>query len=244
MSKALIGTKHPILFQVCDWGVDFPALWAPAYGNSWRISNDVYGEWRSIWRIANQAVPNVAFAGPGNWPDLDMLEVGNNYFTTPEEQTHFTLWAIVKSPLTIGAALKDSFTSIPESSLQILSDEKVISYNQDSLGISANLTRRWTDEQYDVWSGPLSNGRVVAAVVNWANTSRELTLNLPDIGVQYAETVKNIWGGTTHSRVQTSYTGKVEAHGTLLLELENVVVGGTYPANIFATKSRYVCPLI
>ncbi|KAJ5600931.1 hypothetical protein N7450_001998 [Penicillium hetheringtonii] len=213
MTKALATQKRAVLFQICEWGIDFPALWAPDLGNTWRIGNDIIPAWRAIWRTLNQAVPHSSFAAPGQWPDLDMLEVGNDVLTIPEEQTHFSLWAILKSPLVIGAALNDESTSINKDSLAILSNQDVIGFNQDSLGKSADLKRRWTEEQYEVWSGPLSNGRTVAAVINWADNARELTLNLPDIGLQYAGQVKDIWAERVSKDVKTSYTSTVDPHG-------------------------------
>lgn len=166
-----------------------------------------------------------------------MLEVGNNVYTTAEEQTHFSLWAILKSPLVIGAALKDASTSINAVSLAILKQEDVISYNQDGLGVSANLSRRYTEGQYDVWSGPLSGKRTVAALVNWADEKRNLTIDLPDIGIQYAGTVKDIWRNVTVKNIKTSYTAEVEAHGTMLLELQNTTPAGQYSTSIFGSSS-------
>ncbi|KAF7171095.1 hypothetical protein CNMCM5623_003551 [Aspergillus felis] len=237
MSSALSRVGRPILFQICEWGIDFPALWAPALGNSWRIGNDIIPAWRTIFRTLNQAVPNTDFAGPGHWPDLDMLFVGNGVFSVPEEQTHFSLWAILKSPLTIGAALKDDVTSINQASLEVLKQKDVIGFNQDSLGVSASLKRRWSDEGYEVWSGPLSGNRTVVAVINWRNESRDLTLDLSDVGLQYAQVVRNIWGNTVASDVRTSYTATVAGHGTMLLELQGTVQSGLYPANVFANST-------
>ena len=240
MTKALAAEKRAVLFQICEWGIDFPALWAPALGNTWRIGNDIIPAWRAIWRTLNQAVPHTSFAAPGQWPDLDMLEVGNDVLTIPEEQTHFSLWAILKSPLVIGAALKDEWTSINKDSLTILANQDVIGFNQDSLGKSADLKRRWTEEQYEVWSGPLSNGRIVAAVINWADNARELTLNLPDIGLQYAGQVKDIWADKVVKDVKTSITSTVESHGVMLLELQDTVAAGLYRSQEFASVKGYV----
>jgi alpha-galactosidase len=159
-----------------------------------------------------------------------MLEVGNNVFTVPEEQTHFSLWAIIKSPLVIGAALKDSVTSIKKASLDVLLNKDVIGYNQDSLGVAASFRRRWTAEGYEVWAGPLSGERMVVAIINLQNAARDLTLNLPDVGVQKAGSLKDIWNGKTASNVTTSYTGHVEAHGTILLELGSITEAGNYTA--------------
>ncbi|CAI7575810.1 unnamed protein product [Penicillium pancosmium] len=235
MTKALAAQNRAVLFQICEWGIDFPALWAPALGHTWRIGNDIIPAWRAIWRTLNQAVPQASFAGPGQWPDLDMLEVGNDILTIPEEQTHFSLWAILKSPLVIGGALKDDLTSINKHSLAILSNKDVIGFNQDSLGKSAELKRRWSEEKYEVWSGPLSKGRTVAALINWADETRELTLNLPDIGVQFAGRVKDIWAGKSVQNVKTSYTSTVQPHGVMLLELDDTIAAGSYNSNGFAS---------
>lgn len=239
MTNALATLSKPILFQICDWGVDFPSTWAPAMGNTWRITNDIIPSYPTVSRILNQAVPQTSFAGPGHWLDLDMLEVGNNVFTTAEEQTHFSLWAILKSPLVIGAALKDSLTSISSASLAILSNKDVISYNQDSLGVAASFRRRWTTDGYEVWAGPLSGGRTVIAVINLQNTAKTLTLNFPDVGLQKASTVKNIWASTSTTNVLTSLSADVAAHGTMLLELGGTTAAGTYVASD-ATVSGYV----
>lgn len=238
MTKALSEQNKAVLFQICEWGVDFPALWAPSLGHTWRIGNDIIPAWRAIYRTLNQAVPQTSFAGPGQWPDLDMLEVGNNVFTTPEEQTHFSMWAILKSPLVIGGALKDEWTSISDASLSILSNEDVIGFHQDSLGRSAAIRRRWSEEEYEVWSGPLSGDRKVAALINWADESRKLTLNLPDIGIQYAGKVKDVWGGREVKSVKTSYTSTVAAHGVMLLELEDTTQAGVYSAKVFARSKE------
>lgn len=240
MTKALAAQNRSVLFQICEWGVDFPALWAPALGHTWRIGNDIIPAWRAIYRTLNQAVPQTSFAGPGQWPDLDMLEVGNNILTTVEEQTHFSLWAILKSPLVIGGALKDEVTSINAESLAILSNKDVVSFNQDSLGVSATLKRRWSEEQYEVWSGPLSGGRTVAALINWADESRELTLNLADVGIQAAGTLKDIWAGKTVGNVKSSYTATVAGHGVMLVELSDTTAAGTYPTAKFATTKGLV----
>lgn len=156
-----------------------------------------------------------------------MLEVGNGIFTVAEEQTHFSLWAIIKSPLVIGAALKDTLTTINPKSLSVLKNKDVISYNQDSLGIAASFRRRWTQD-YEIWVGLLSGGRTVVAVINLKNVARKLTLDLPDVGFQNAGSVKDIWNGISATNVKTSYTGAVEAYGTLLLELGSTTPAGKY----------------
>jgi len=55
-----------------------------------------------MMRILEYAAPLVQKAGSGQWNDLDMLEVGNGGMTTDEYITHFSMWALVKSPLILG----------------------------------------------------------------------------------------------------------------------------------------------
>ena len=240
MTNAVLATGRPMIIQICEWGVDFPSAWAPALGNTWRITNDIIPAYRSIPRILNQAVSQTSFAGPEHWLDLDMLEVGNHVFTTAEEQTHFSLWAIIKSPLVIGTALKDTYASISAASLAILKNADVIGYNQDSLGIAASFRRRWTEEGYEVWAGPLSGGRTVVAVINLDDVDRTLTLDLPDVGLQTAASVNDVWNGLAASNVITSYTGAVAAHGTLLLELGDTTAAGQYSISDAVTSRQVV----
>jgi alpha-galactosidase len=77
----------------------------------------------------------------------------------------------------------------------------------------------------------------VAALINWADESRELTLNLPDIGVQFAGQIKNIWAGKSVRNVKTSYTSTVQPHGVMLLELEDTISAGSYSGKVFAKTS-------
>ena len=238
MTQAIESTGRDMLFAICEWGVDFPSAWAPALGNTWRLTNDIIPSWRTIYRQVNQFVPSASFAGPGQWPDMDLLEVGNDVFTVPEEQTHFGLWSILKSPLIISAPLKDTLASINPDSLEILSNTRVIGYNQDSLGVAANLTKRDSVAGVDVWSGPLSNNRTVAAVVNWNDEPIDATLNLPDVGLQSAGTLVDVWNNVTVADIKTSYSANVPAHGTLLVELGNTMPAGNYPSAMFAATTR------
>jgi alpha-galactosidase len=245
MSGAVMSTGRKILFQVSDWGVDFPSAWAPELANSWRVANDIYpsviafGSYSTIARILNQVVPQTDFAGPGQWLDLDMLEIGNNVFTNYEEQTHFSLWCIIKSPLIIGAALRDNHTTISRASLAILKHPSVISYNQDSLGVAASFRRRWTEAGYEIWAGPLSGERTVAAIINLFDKPQKLTLDLPDIGLQSAGIVKDIWNNVSSNNVLTSYSAMVGPHGTLLLELQGTTAAGLYNST-FASTTGYI----
>jgi alpha-galactosidase len=74
MAEAINQTGRDIMYQICQWGVGTDlGIWAAGLGNSWRISNDIQNNWRSIWRITNQVVPFAEYTSPGHYPDMDML---------------------------------------------------------------------------------------------------------------------------------------------------------------------------
>lgn len=48
MRDALNRTGRPLVFSLCEWGVQAPWLWGPAVGNSWRTTVDIKNSWDSV----------------------------------------------------------------------------------------------------------------------------------------------------------------------------------------------------
>lgn len=194
---------------------------APQIGDSWRISNDIYNAWRSIWRITNQVVPYFKHTGVGAYADMDMLLVGLGALSLEEERFHFGMWAINKSPLIIGAPTDTSIT--PIESLEILNNTEVIALNQDALGKQAQLTRRYTTEQYDVWSGELSESRIVLGLANWYNGSQSVAVSLPaDLGIHSA-TARDVWAAQDLGTINSTYETTLNGHELRLIVLSSIV---------------------
>jgi alpha-galactosidase len=141
-----------------------------------------------------------------------------------EERFHFSLWAINKSPLTIGAPMT-SATS--KDSLAILSNKEIIALNQDPLGQQANLVRRYTEESYDIWAGNLSSNGMVVAVTNWANSAASVKIDLLNsVGIANATQVRDVWnakdlGPVTDSN-STSIALQLQGHEARILVLSGV----------------------
>jgi len=77
MAAVLDSVDRDIAYFICQWGIGTKlGEWAPPIGNIYRISNDIYDSWRSIWRITNQVVPFYRSTTIGAYPDMDMLIVG------------------------------------------------------------------------------------------------------------------------------------------------------------------------
>ena len=77
------------------------------------------------------------YAGPGHWNDADMLEVGNGGMTPTEYRAHFSLWAMMASPLMAG----NDVAHMDETTRSILSNREVIAVDQDPLGVQGH--RAW-----------------------------------------------------------------------------------------------------
>ncbi len=65
MRDALNATGWPIVFSMCEWGVDQPATWAPSVGNSWRTTDDIQDNFASMLRNLYNTDPYWMAAGPG-----------------------------------------------------------------------------------------------------------------------------------------------------------------------------------
>ncbi|KAF8510846.1 glycoside hydrolase family 27 protein [Gautieria morchelliformis] len=241
MANALATVQRPIVFSICEWGVQDPARWAPSIGNSYRIANDIGppASFDNLFRIINQVVPITGFAGPGAWNDLDLLEVGNPGLTVDEQKTHFAFWAAAKSPLLVSTNL----TNPSNTTLSILKNMNLLAINQDSLGISIGFKRRYAND-HDVWAGPLSDGSTVVIVINMQTNARTITFNLFDAGFISAK-VTDLWTGASVGNSNTSYgfkfhrdmtnlfaeililsrryTTQIAAHGSLALKLTDGV---------------------
>jgi len=131
MRDALNATGRPIFFSMCEWGVNDPAVWARAVGNSWRTTGDISDKWSSMINILRLNDKWASFAGPGGWNDPDMLEVGNGGMTTTEYRAHFSLWALIKSPLLVGCDVRN----MTNATIEILTNQEVIAISQDPLGV-------------------------------------------------------------------------------------------------------------
>ena len=129
MRDGLLATGRPIFYSICNWGEEGVGSWGNSTGNSWRTTGDISPNFPSLKGNFLQNAKSASSAGPGAWNDPDMLEVGVTQYgqtlTAVEAATHFALWAVVKSPLIIGADL----STISKENLDILTNKNLIKIN-------------------------------------------------------------------------------------------------------------------
>ena len=138
MRDALAACGRPIVYALCEWGVDNPATWAGAVGNTWRTSTDIWDAWVSVLLNLEVTEPLWVAAGPGAWNDPDSLQVGNGGLTAAEERAHFSLWALIKAPLLLGFDVRNA----SEATIGLVTNPEVIAINQDALGVAGR--RVWS----------------------------------------------------------------------------------------------------
>jgi len=149
MRDALNETGRPVLYSICEWGVDNPGGWAKEVGNSWRTTPDIRDEWASVMEIVEINGRRWRYGGRGGWNDPDMLEVGNGGMSEEEYRSHMSLWCVMKAPLLIGCDLRG--LEVGGEILNLLGNEEVLAVNQDGLGRQAR--RVWSSTLEEGWRG-------------------------------------------------------------------------------------------
>ncbi|XP_072982698.1 alpha-galactosidase 3-like [Typha latifolia] len=226
MREALNSSGRTIFYSLCEWGVDNPALWASKVGNSWRTTDDISDSWVSMTTIADLNDKWASYAGPGGWNDVyyiyvvqpipfnrpDMLEVGNGGMSYVEYRAHFSIWALMKAPLLIGCDVRN----MTSETLEILSNEEVISVNQDPLGVQGRkVSVEGNDGCSQVWAGPLSKNRLVVALWNRCSEVVTITAKLETLGLDATATfsVRNLWKHETLAEnVSGTLGAQVDVH--------------------------------
>ncbi|KAF1007270.1 MAG: Alpha-galactosidase A [Luteibacter sp.] len=217
MADALRATGRPIFFSVCEWGENKPWLWAgkaPVDAQSWRTTGDITDTYASMLKIFKQNVVLDRYASLGHWNDPDMLEVGNGGMTDVEYRSHFSLWAIMASPLLIGTDLR----TIKPEALQILLNKDVIAIDQDPLGVQGKQVR--DAGGIHVIVKPLKDGGHAVAVFNEGNAAKDVTVTPKEIGLKTggSYTLRDLWTHTD-TKGDGSIKTKLEPHATVMYRI-------------------------
>ncbi|RYY77403.1 MAG: glycoside hydrolase family 27 protein [Gammaproteobacteria bacterium] len=234
MRDAIRNAGRPMLFSICEWGDNKPWEWATDIGHSWRTTGDIdpcwncehsHGSWSSwgVLRILDKQEGLRKYAGPGHWNDMDMMEVGNG-MTEAEDRSHFSLWAIMNSPLIAGNDLR----GMSDNTRKILTNKEMIAINQDALGIQA---LKWIDDgDIEIFIKPLAKGDYAVLFLNRADSEKIYVHNWPfnemkdDISKHEINfnkqhfNWKNVWTDAT-GNTYSNLTISIPAHDVVVLRL-------------------------
>jgi alpha-galactosidase len=239
--RAIEKTGRPIILSLSPGPTNLShAEEVGRLANMWRISDDIWDIWAKPETTFPQTVQSqfarVAawepYAKPGNWPDADMLPLGElrpspgwgkprtSRLTPDEQQTQVTLWAMARSPLILGANL----TLLSKDTLDLLTNKDVLAIDQTSTGNAEVLH----DKDLIVWRARLPNGHTVLALFNTGDAGLSLDRPLTDFDATatHCSHLRNLWTHEPFVAVCSS-GGKgprivhgLRPHQTLLLSLE------------------------
>ena len=226
MAEALRSSGRDIIFSLCEWGTAKPWLWAKNIGNLWRTTGDIFDsfsvkdakhDWaHTVTDIVDLNEPLWPYAGPGHWNDADMLEVGNGGMTASEYQAHFSLWAMMASPLMAG----NDVAHMDGATRAILLNKEVIAIDQDPLGIQGHRISK--DGNREIWVKPLAHGSRAVLLFNRGEAPTTIRATAQDIGWPPAAKarVSNLWSHKNIGRWSGSVEATVEPHGIAMFRID------------------------
>lgn len=153
IAAAIKKTGRPILLSLSPGPTALDrAAEVAEYAQMWRISDDHWDVWTAEHKPGAGEFPFgirdafdrlakwVPYVRPGNWPDEDMLPWGSltphpgwgeprqSRETQDEQRTEFTLWAISRSPLILGANL----TKLDDFTRSLITNQTMLYMNQNA----------------------------------------------------------------------------------------------------------------
>ena len=213
LRDAFANASRPMVFSICNWGVEAPWTWGPHTGNLWRTTGDISDHYDRMSVIGFSQNGLQKYAGPGHWNDPDMLEVGNGGMKHDEYLTHMSLWALLAAPLLAGNDLR----SMSEETKQILLNPEVIAVDQDAKGEQGH--RVWDEGPLEIWMKPLADGNVAVGMFNRGESELPITLDMNAIGMDGTARLRDLWKHQDVATANGSYTATVPKHGVILLKV-------------------------
>ena len=144
--------------------------------------------------ILDAQPPLAAYAGPGDWNDPDLLQVGNSGLTTEESRAQFSLWAILAAPLIASNDLRsgDLQAMTPEIR-EILANRELIAVDQDSRGTEGTRVR--VGGSGEVWMRPLADGSRAVVLFNRSPSLQTIRVRWTDVGGKQTDSLplRDLW---------------------------------------------------
>lgn len=201
-STAIACCGRPMVLSLSP-GVDLTLDRAPhlaTHAQMWRISNDVWDRWDHVLAQFDRLAAWAPYAGPGSWPDADMLPLGHigiraevgtdrtSALTRQEQKTMLTLWCIARSPLMMGGDLP---TTDPET-IGLLTNPEVLAVLKDGdrprqVYADGSGTIAWTSQDSAV------PGRTFVAVFNTRDEAADVVLPWERLGLTRPQRMRDLW---------------------------------------------------
>jgi alpha-galactosidase len=226
MRDALYKAGRPIVFSLCEWGINMPWEWAENVGHLWRTSGDIANQWGKgyakegkVW--GGSVLTNLdmqrgleKYAGPGHWNDPDMLEVGNNGLTIEEERAHFSLWCMLAAPLIAG----NDLSTMSKQTKDILTNKEAISIDQDVLGRQGY--KILDKENFEIFIKPLSGGDTAVCLFNRGYAAMNVSVKWEEYNISKNLLIRDLWKHQDSGTTATPFNTSIAKHDIVMLRLK------------------------
>lgn len=206
MGTALKNCGRNILFSACSWGADNTAEWIhETDANMWRSTGDIADSWASVKNLTDAQDKILAYGGSGCFNDMDMLIVGMygkgyvglEVLSDVQYKTHFSIWALLASPLMIGCDIRNMNIE----TFKILTNKELIKINQDNDCRQVyKLINIWNDN-IKAYARNLENGDIAVGFFNFSDESGVVRLNIEELGLPESTgktlCMHNVWEDET-----------------------------------------------
>jgi alpha-galactosidase len=223
--KAIDKTGRPIVLSTSPGAT--PVGQGPhvmQHANQWRISDDFWDNWTALWEQFQRLHDWTPYRGPGHFPDADMLPLGKiqggspsssgrwTGFTTNEQYTLMSLWAITRSPLIHGGDM----TQMDPVTLSLLTNAEVIAVNQQS----THNRQLFRTNNLIVWTADaVGSTNKYLAVFNATGATTNIAVTLFELGYTNASSIRSLWDGVELGSFTGTFSPSLASHRGVLYRL-------------------------
>ena len=206
--------------------------------NMWRIADDIWDG----WEFKGQKWPNgllsafdnlarwAPYNKPGNWPDADMLpwsylgptpgwgKPRQSNMTQDEQRTQFTLWAIARTPMILGANL----TKLDDFTKSLLVNKEVIAISQTTTESEELATYPEDPLRPRLWKARTAGPHPKTYIAVFNLKAEPLTRDIPWSSFRLAEkphATYDIWSEKQIPAAKSLHT-EIPPHGCALFRVE------------------------
>lgn len=247
IANAIHKTGRPIVLSLSPGPTSLKnAAEVGEYAQMWRISDDHWDVWTATHAPNHGGFPSsirdafdllaawFPYTHPGNWPDADMLPWGwlgphpgweqarQSRETHDEQQTEFTLWAISRSPLILGANL----TRLDDFTRSLITNQTMLFMNQSiTYSHPVDVSAIPGFGQARVWRGTIDspgarNYAEFFALFNLDDTPVTLKATWKQLGLEGAKhQAQNIWTDDAYKESK-GVNITLPPHGSTVFEVQ------------------------
>ena len=225
MGLALKNCGRDILFSACTWGADNTAEWIRETGaNMWRSTGDIVDTWQSVKNLTEHQEAIFPYGGAGSFNDMDMLivgmygkgNVGIDGLNDTQYKTHFSIWAMLGSPLMIGCDVRN----MNKETLDILSNKELIKINQDADCRQVFKLSLFEGSNLKAYARTLENGDIAVGFFNLTDKRVTVKFLLDELGLPESTgktlEMHDVWSGETITVKNGTLVKGLEAFDSLV----------------------------